>query len=183
MNQNTSTYLLHGLTIFLIVIVLLFLVLSKPAAAQTERQIGVFAGAVTLDRSVPGNADQGGDAFLAGLRLGALTGVGQSRFRIGAEAEAWAGDLQSSSGALRHRFNADGGAGAYARLAWEAPSGARPFARVGMSALLPENKWQPHVGFGLEAPLTQRLSARADIGLTQGDRQVWTGTAGLVWRW
>jgi opacity protein-like surface antigen len=153
--------------------------LASPAAAEVT--VGAFGGAVVLDRSIPGNADQGGDAFLLGARAG-FTAPLAGAWRWGAEAEAWAGQLRSSSGGLAHRFEADGGAGAYARLGWRGASGVMPFVRVGVATLLPELRGRPAVGVGLEAPLAGRWSLRADLGLAQGDTQVWTATLGLGWR-
>lgn len=154
--------------------------LTTPASGA-ERYVGAFGGGVVLDRSIPGNADQGGDAFLLGARAGFTAPLARG-WRWGAEAEAWAGELRSSSGGLAHRFEADGGGGAYARLGWRASSGVMPFARVGVATLLPELRGRPAVGVGLEAPLAGRWSLRADLGLAQADTQVWTATLGLGWR-
>lgn len=104
------------------------------------------------------------------------------RLQVGAEAEAWTGGLQSSSGGLGYRFNADGGFGAYTIIGARFDAGAMPFVRLGVSALYPEMRGRPSIGLGLLAPVSDRLSVRADISLSHADTQVWTGSLGVQWR-
>ena len=153
--------------------------------AKAEIYINPFAGMMVTDTTadigtqrVP---DMGGDAPLAGLRLG-IQSTGS--FLYGAEIEASGMDGRSRlmlNNGQTYTVNYDYGLGAYVRIGWRTHGQAIGFFRAGMLNTNVDTRLD--LGIGAEVPFSDKVRFRVDLGYAPGDIGFYRLTAGMVIAW
>lgn len=158
--------------------------LTVTAQAQ-EFYINPFAGMLVTDTTarvgqnpvqiVP---DMGGDALMAGVRLG-IQSTGD--FLYGAELEAFGANGRSRlmlNNGDTYTVNYDYGMGAYGRIGWRTRGQSLAFFRVGV--LNTNVDTRVDFGIGAEVPFSEKVRFRVDLGYAPGDIEFYRLTAGVV---
>jgi hypothetical protein len=165
---------------------------ALPGAAQAQGlYINAFAGALLFDSTVTVGGtklvDQGGDAFLGGMRAG-YSWRFDSGLYLAVEAEGFAatGRSRAMVNGVAYTYQVDGGIGAYGVVGWVAPARAVFFARVGPMLAFTNSGDDvlASVGVGAEIPFAPRWSARIDADYSWGNSiEHYRATLGVVWRY
>lgn len=160
-----------------------FALSTNPASA--EIYVNPFAGMMVTDTTadigdqrVP---DMGGDAPMAGIRIGVQS---EGSFLYGAELEAFGANGRSRlmlNNGQTYTVNYDYGVGAYGRIGWRTNGQSLAFLRVGV--LNTNVDTRVDFGIGAEVPFSEKVRFRVDIGYAPGDIEFYRLTAGIVIAW
>lgn len=166
------------------------LLCSAAIPANAQLYTDAFAGVAVFDRTTTVSGikaiDTGGDALLAGARVGyghrwpsGLYLSGEAELAAGAGRSRFVVNGQVDSYALR------GIAGAFTRIGFATrDSNALLYARLGGQAMLTNRGTQyvPAVGIGAQIPISQHWYVRIDMTYAWNDVETYQGTAGIgVW--
>lgn len=150
--------------------------------AKAEFYVNPFAGMMVTDTTADIGTqripDMGGDASLAGIRLGIQS---EGSFLYGAELEAFGANGRSRlmlNNGMTYTVNYDYGVGAYGRIGWRTHGQSLGFFRVGV--LNTNVDTRVDFGIGAEVPFSEKVRFRVDLGYAPGDIEFYRLTAGIA---